>query len=127
MITLLVLAISIALASRTTTLGLAVVVLSVLSIGVFFYNLIWQYRRIDRLMGGMPEASILYTFAFALLLPGYACVAISFLVKANGVGLLGAFLIVLGILFAQGSNALLLDHFIYGRRWRLAEPPSSVG
>jgi len=109
------------------TLGLGVVLMSGLSIAVFFYNLIWQYGKVHRVIGALPEASYLYAFAFAFLLAGYGCVAISFLSREGGVGVMGGFLIVLGILFAQGSNALLLDHFIYGRRWRLAESPGSGG
>lgn len=118
---------SVLLMTWRPTLGLGVALMSCLSIAVFFYNLVWQYRKVDRLIGGKPEALCLYWSAFALLLSGYLSVATWFFSREGWAGLVGGFLIVIGILLAQGSNALLLDHFIHGRRWRLAEPLGSGG
>jgi hypothetical protein len=99
---------------------LGMVILTFLSISVFFYNLVWQFSRIDSVTGGTPRVSKLYPLAFAVLLCGHIAVMESFLRDEPILSLLGGFLIVGGILIAQASNALLLNHIAKGRRWKLA-------
>lgn len=109
------------------TASFGVAVLACLSIAVFFYNLIWQYGRIDAVLGGVPKISHLYSSAFILLLYGYIAVAGWFLLEEAWLGVMGGYSIVAGILLAQWSNTLLLDNFVNGRRWRLAESAGSRG
>lgn len=116
-----------ALMAWPPTLAAGVMMLTCLSVAVFFYNLVWLYGKIDHIIGGMPKVSFLYLSAFVFLLSGYGCVAAWFLSRKGWLGLLGGFLIVVGILLAQGSNALLLEYIVYGRRWRLAKPSSGSG
>jgi len=117
--------VSVLFMANETTLSLGVIMISCASIAVFFYNLVWQYGRIGRVIGRVTGASYLYASAFVLVLSGYLCVTAWFLSKEGWAGLLGALLILTGILVAQASNALLLDWFIYGRRWELVEPSGS--
>ena len=99
--------------------GFGVGLLTCLSVAVFFYNLVWQYGRIDSITGGTARVSQLYALSFVILLYGYLGVAGSFLLNQPLLSLLGGFSIVGGILVAQSSNALLLNQIVKGRRWKL--------
>lgn len=127
LLVILVMTIAICLLAFPHTSVISVTLLAILSVTVFFYNLIWQFGRIDEITGGMPRVSLLYSLAFLLLLAGYAFAAGSFILLEPDLALLGGFLIVGGIILAQFSNALLLQHIFTGRRWRLVQSSGHRG
>jgi len=122
-IVLVVLALGIAIpmtAWRQTAI-IGVSLLAALSITVFFCNLIWQYGKIDSITGGIPRALAAYYMAFTLLLAGYVLAVASFATRIPILTLLSGFSIVAGIILAQFSNMIVLQHISTGRRWRLAQ------
>ncbi len=116
---------ALALLFSRQTAPLGVILLSAVSAAVFFYNMIWQFGRVNVIIEAKARISRLYTTGFILLAGGYASVAACFVTANPSLAVLGGFLIVLGILCAQGANAFLLESFIYGKRWKFGQPDGS--
>ncbi len=92
--------------------------LAAVSIIAFFYNMVYQYVRIESVSGNMPR-SYLYALAFCVLASGYIAVVAYLILGNSWMVLLGGYCLILGLILAQFSNKLLLQHIVRGRRWIL--------
>ena len=119
LLTTLILPLSAGLVLSRSTQVLGVALLTCSSVLVFFYNLVYQVKRIERVTGGICKILKFYSASFALLSAGYVLVGFSFISKRLDHGVVGGFLIVSGILAAQFTNNMLLDFILKGRRWSL--------
>jgi len=119
LLTTLTLPVSAALVLSKSTEVFGVVLLTCSSVLVFFYNLVYQVKRVERVTGGISRILKFYSASFALLSAGYVLVGFSFISKSIEHGVVGGFLIVSGILSAQFTNNMLLDFILKGRRWSL--------